>query len=944
MASFVAQVRWNGRRTAGSLCLFLVCALSLIGLIVPPAAAAASPAYYVDKTVSACSNTGPGDASTPYCSLVTGVSHLQPGYTLYIGDGTYAEMIQPSVSGTSTNPVTITRWPGRSPTIAGSGTYGANVSNRAYVVITDLVFNGTVRDGIRASGSNNLTISGNIVRGAGKPQSGGTASGINVASTSSSAITGNTTEHNNGHGMAVTGSSTGDTIADNVSSFNAEGWRRNGNGINVTAPGNSVLRNMTHDNEDSGIQFYPGGNNNLAALNVTYNNGDHGIDDLNVTGGRLISNTVFRNCTTGINVEGSSGNYTVMNNIAVDNAVYPAYDGIKCSRRNGNIGIWDSAPPTTAVDHNLVWLSTAGKMYVFKNSYTSLAAMQAATGQEAHGVEADPAFAGPVDRDLRITAGSAAIDRADSGVFGAQPSDILGNPRVDDPNTANTFASGPRRYDDIGAYEYQSGSAPDVSPPSARLTVSPTSGTAPLQVTADASASSDPQGQSLSYAFDFGDGTTTGSHSSATASHSYTAPGGYSLTVTVTNSSGLSSVQSRAVTVDPPAAAAPTARLSVSPTSGSAPLQVTADASASSDPQGQALSYAFDFGDGTRTGAQQAPTAGHSYTAPGGYSLTVTVTNSSGLSSVQSRAVTVDPPAAAAPTARLSVSPTSGSAPLQVTADASASSDPQGQALSYDFDFGDGTRTGAQQAPTAGHSYTSAGSYALTVTVTNTSGLSDNLVRTVSVSQPTTAPPSFVNTVANNYSTSTKTSGYITVWRSAGVSAGDLVVLTLQLTGTSPNGSVSATDAAGNSYTQAASVSDGSGNRLILLTGVLAHPLGVNDRITASFPSATSYRLGGEEFAGVTGVDTTSGATGSTSSFSSGTAPATVGNEIAFGAVSIPVGSGAPAWASGWKNVSAAATGSRYLGRAYRLPVSGPQEASGTATGSWLAALLTLRP
>ena len=200
---------------------------------------------------------------------------------------------------------------------------------------------------------------------------------------------------------------------------------------------------MVHDNEDSGLQFYTGGNNNLATLNVTYNNGDHGIDDFNVTGGRLIGNTVYRNCTSGINVEGTSGNYTVKNNIAVDNAVYPAYNGISCSRRAGNIGIWDSAPPTTTVDHNLVQLTKAGTMYVFGSPYSSLAAMQTATGQEASGVQGDPKFAAAASGDFRLTAGSPAIDRGDSGVSGEQSQDLLGNPRVDDPATANTFASRP---------------------------------------------------------------------------------------------------------------------------------------------------------------------------------------------------------------------------------------------------------------------------------------------------------------------------------------------------------------------------------------------------------------------------------------------------------------------------------------------------------------------
>jgi hypothetical protein len=212
-----------------------------------------------------------------------------------------------------------------------------------------------------------------------------------------------------------------------------------------------------------------------------------------VTGGRLISNTVYRNCTSGINVEGTSTSYVVENNVAVDNAVYPAYNGIACARRAGNIGIWDSAPPSTTVNHNLVQLTKAGTLYVFQGSYTSLAAMQTATGQEADGVQADPGFLDKAAWNLQLTEGSAAIDRGDSGVSGAQDHDLLANQRVRDLSVDNSHASGPRLYDDLGAYEFQPAANPTA--PTARLAVSPSSGTAPLNVTADASASSDPQGQ-----------------------------------------------------------------------------------------------------------------------------------------------------------------------------------------------------------------------------------------------------------------------------------------------------------------------------------------------------------------------------------------------------------------------------------------------------------------
>ncbi len=812
---------------------------------------AAGSTFYVDRTVTGCSDTGAGTAATPFCTLAKGVASLNAGDSLMIGDGTYAETIKPAVSGTPDSPVTLTRWPGHSPTITGA-TYGVQIASRAYVVVSDLTFAGTILDGIYVSNSNHITVTGNVVTTAGQPRKGATAPGISLRSSTASTVAQNTSDHNSSHGIYVSGTSTGNTIEGNEASWNAEGWQRNANGIDVIAPGNTILRNVLHDNEDTGLNFYTGGNDNLATLNVSYNNGDHGIDDYNVTGGRLIGNTIYHNCTSGINVEGTSGHYQVVNNISVDNAVYPAYNGISCARRAGNIGIWDSAPSTTVVDHNLVWLSKTGTMYVFGSPYKSLQAMQAATGQEAAGVQADPKFTDATAGHFQLTSGSLAIDRGDSGVSGAQDHDIVNAARVRDTTADNSFAAGPRLYDDLGAYEFQPDAGSGPSAPSARLSVTPTSGAAPLQVSADASASSDPQGQTLSYVFDFGDGTTTDAQSSATAAHTYSSAGSYVLKVAVTDTSGLSSTDSSTVTV---------------------------------------------------TAATSAPTA------------------------------------------RLSVTPTSGAAPLQVSADASASSDPQGQTLSYVFDFGDGTTTDAQASATAAHTYSSAGSYVLKVAVTDTSGLSSTDTVTVTVTAPPPPPtnPSFVGSVANNYSTSPHTSGSLTVWRTGGVSAGDLVVLTLQLSGTSSSGTVSGTDAAGNTYAQMASVSDGSGSRLVLLRGVLSKALAVNDRITVSFPSAATYRLGGDEFAGVTVPDQVATATGTGSSFSSGAAQATTGNEIAFGAVAVPSGTSAPAWATGWRNIGTYSQGAQYLGRAYQLPVSGSATATGTAGGAWLAAVVTLK-
>ncbi len=84
----------------------------------------------------------------------------------------------------------------------------------------------------------------------------------------------------------------------------------------------------------------------------------------------------------------------------------------------------------------------------------------------------------------------------------------------------------------------------------------------------------------------------------------------------------------------------PVASLTAAPSSGRAPLDVTADASGSTSPIGIAT-YAFDFGDGSPgTGPQTSPTATHTYAQVGTYSMSVTVTDIDGQWSVATATVT----------------------------------------------------------------------------------------------------------------------------------------------------------------------------------------------------------------------------------------------------------------------------------------------------------------
>ena len=84
-----------------------------------------------------------------------------------------------------------------------------------------------------------------------------------------------------------------------------------------------------------------------------------------------------------------------------------------------------------------------------------------------------------------------------------------------------------------------------------------------------------------------------------------------------------------------------------------------------------------------------------------------------------------------APIARLSANPTSGVAPLVVHFDGSGSSDPDGTITSYAWSFGDGVGgTGV----TSDHTYSAAGTYTATLTVTDNQGAKGSTQTTITVS------------------------------------------------------------------------------------------------------------------------------------------------------------------------------------------------------------------
>jgi trimeric autotransporter adhesin len=167
-------------------------------------------------------------------------------------------------------------------------------------------------------------------------------------------------------------------------------------------------------------------------------------------------------------------------------------------------------------------------------------------------------------------------------------------------------------------------------------------------------------------------------------------------------------------------------------------LDCAFDGTGSVDPDGAIASYAWSFGDG-RAGTADHGT--HSYAAAGSYTLTLTVTDTAGATDSAGVVVTATAPNQP-PVAAFS----STVANLSVSFDAGGSIDPDGAIASYAWDFGDDS-TDAAVAPT--HRYAAAGSYPVTLTVTDDDGGTDTFTATVTATDRVVAADTFSRTVAS---------------------------------------------------------------------------------------------------------------------------------------------------------------------------------------------------
>ncbi|TLY38686.1 MAG: PKD domain-containing protein, partial [Nitrospirae bacterium] len=257
------------------------------------------------------------------------------------------------------------------------------------------------------------------------------------------------------------------------------------------------------------------------------------------------------------------------------------------------------------------------------------------------------------------------------------------------------------------------------APPVAAFAILPTAPFAGDAIAFDGSASRDPEGSLATFAWDFGDSTSGAA--GMIVSHGYAQAGTYLVRLVVTDSVGLTDTKSMNVVVrqnQPPVAV-----LTPTPARVNPGQPISFDASGSTDSDGSIVSYSWSFGDGaTADGALRV----HAYTAPGTYTVALTVTDDRGAFQTAFVAVQVNAP----PVASFAAIPGSTYPGLYVTFNASASVDSDSVIVSYHWDFGDGTTaTGAVVV----HAFADHGSFAVGLIVTDDLGAHGQATMTIEV-------------------------------------------------------------------------------------------------------------------------------------------------------------------------------------------------------------------
>ncbi len=266
--------------------------------------------------------------------------------------------------------------------------------------------------------------------------------------------------------------------------------------------------------------------------------------------------------------------------------------------------------------------------------------------------------------------------------------------------------------------------------PTPLFTVTPAAPQANVPVRFDASATQDENAACLdacTYSWNFGDGTTG---SGRIVSKTFTAGRTYTVTLTVTDAAGSSASTGQSVIVA--MVAPPSVTLAVNPSPPLAGQAAVFTATATPATGHSVVRYDWTFGDGTSQ-TTTVPTVVKTYDNVGTHIARVTVTDGLGQTGTGALTFTI---VGTGVFASFTASPSDPETNATVSFNAAASIGAGGASIAEWFwDFGTGTQAAESDAYIT-TTYSKAGTYTVTLRVTDSNGRTGTTTRTVTVKDP----------------------------------------------------------------------------------------------------------------------------------------------------------------------------------------------------------------
>src|SRR6266567_1502270 len=291
-----------------------------------------------------------------------------------------------------------------------------------------------------------------------------------------------------------------------------------------------------------------------------------------------------------------------------------------------------------------------------------------------------------------------------------------GNPVSHAYTTPGTFTVTVTISDAVGSTNAQSHSVTVTLTFGVTVSISPSLSEVRVQVSFTAVTSGGIGNPTCSWSF--GDGS---SGTGCSLNHTYTSAGNFTAMINAADSTGQTSSASQQFAVK--------TKLSVTGSVGPNPTDADLSTSFTTKAVGgvSPLTCNWSFGDGSSgTGCS----ATHIYTTSGTFTANVTITDSLGVKATTELTIVVDPKLVIAGVAP-SPNPSEVRAQVSFTASTTGGTTPY---VSYTWAFGDGT-TATTTIGTASHTYSSAGTFNITVTLTDSAGSRATLSGSATINQ-----------------------------------------------------------------------------------------------------------------------------------------------------------------------------------------------------------------